>query len=398
MFLALAATMLDRVPAAVAVTTGFAAVHVPAQGRLAAVHLVTGGCFSALVLGGGLPAAMTAHAVYNALVAAALATTDHCPIRTISAAGGPPYARPTTPATAPASPPGGDAAPILRLEQVTRRFGEVVALDGVSLELRPGEIVTLLGPNGAGKSTAISIALGLRRPDRGSALLHDLDPRLVAARRRIGVTPQETSFPPTARVRELIELVRTHFPAPAATDDLLAEFGLDARAGRLAGGLSGGVPRRLALALAFAGRPSALFLDEPTVGLDVEARRGAWSSIRAFRESGGAVLLTTHHLDEAEELATRVVVLEHGRVCAQGTARELRARTGTARVTLEAGALPELPAEVRVERVGGRYVLHTADPDRLVALIVASGIAFSGLEVTLTSLEDAVLDLTAADR
>ncbi len=191
--------------------------------------------------------------------------------------------------------------------------------------------------------------------------------------------------------------MRAHFARPAATDELLEEFGLDALAARLAGGLSGGERRRLALALAFAGRPDALFLDEPTAGLDVEARRSAWASVRAFREAGGAVLLTTHHLDEAEELATRIVVLDRGRIRAEGTARELRARSGAGRVTLAIDALPELPADVRVERVDGRYVLHTSDPDRLVELIVASGIAFSGIEVSHGSLEQAMLDLTAAD-
>ena len=399
--LGLAAGALDPVPAAIAVTAGFAAMHVPAQGRLAAVHVVTGGSFSALALGPGLPAAMSAHAVYNALIAATVtlrpARPPDCPFRTVPAPAPPPYARRTTRETAPAPEPGGAAAPIVRLEDVARRFGAVEALNGVSLELWPGEVVTLLGPNGAGKSTAISIALGLRRPDHGRALLFGLDPHLVEARRHIGVSPQETSFPPMARVRELIELVRAHFVGPAATADLLAEFGLDALPDRLAGGLSGGERRRLALALALAGRPRAVFLDEPTVGLDVESRRRAWASIRAFRDRGGGVLLTTHHLDEAEELATRIVVLDRGRIRAEGTTREIRARSGSARVALEIAELPELPAEVRVEQVHGRYVLHTADPDHLVALIVASGIAFSGLEVTHVSLEQAVLDLTATD-
>ncbi|HWN22963.1 MAG TPA: ATP-binding cassette domain-containing protein [Gaiellaceae bacterium] len=398
--LALATVAFDRVPAAIVVTAGFAAVHAPAQGWRAAVHLITGGSFSALALGPGLPAAMSAHAVYNALIAATLTIRplpQDCPFRTVPALAPPPYAGRTTRETVPAPESGGEATPILRLEDVARRFGAVVALDGVSLELRPGEIVTLLGPNGAGKSTAFAIALGLRRPERGRARLFGLDPQLVGARRQIGVSPQETSFPPMARVRELIELVRAHFPEPAATADLLAAFGLDGLADRLAGGLSGGERRRLALALAFAGRPRALFLDEPTVGLDVEARRKAWASIRAFRDSGGAVLLTTHHLDEAEELATRIVVLDRGRIRTKGTAREIRARSGTARVALELAELPELPAEVRVERVGDRYVLHTADPDHVVALIVASGIAFSGLEVTHVSLEQAVLHVTAAD-
>lgn len=396
--LAVAAIALGRVAAAVALTVAFAAAHAATQSRLAATHLLTGGCFTALALGRGLPAAMAAHAVYNMLISAALAhRRPTCPKETVPADREPSYARPTTRDTAPAADFGGETAAVLRLEDVARRFGAVAALDGVSLELRPGEIVTVLGPNGAGKSTAISIALGLRRPDRGRALLFGFDPRLVAARRRIGVSPQETSFPPTARVRELIELVRAHFAAPAATDDLLDEFGLGVVAARLAGGLSGGERRRLALALAFAGRPAALFLDEPTAGLDVEARRSAWASVRAFRESGGAVLLTTHHLDEAEELATRIIVLESGRIRTEGTARQLRARSGAARVTLEIDALPELPAEVRVERVDGRYVLHTAEPDRLVALIVASGIPFSGIEVTHGSLEQAVLDLTSVD-
>jgi len=394
--LAVGATVIGRVPAAAVLTVGFAAAHAPAQGRLAVVHLLTGSCFTALALGFGLAAAMTAHAVYNVLIAVALAGRPNGPIRTVPAASGPPYARLTTPDTSPAA--GSDeTAAILRLENVARRFGAVLALDGVSLELRPGEIVTLLGPNGAGKSTAISIALGLRRPDRGCARLFGLDPRLAAARERIGVSPQETSFPPTGRVRELIELVRANYVAPAETDDLLTEFGLDALAGRLAGGLSGGERRRLALALAFAGQPRALFLDEPTVGLDVEARRRAWSSIRGFRATGGTVLLTTHHLDEAEALATRIVVLDRGRIRAEGAASELRARAGVARVTLEVAALPALPPEVRVERIDGRYVLHTDDPDGLVERIVASGIAFSGLEVTRVSLEQAVLDLTGAD-
>jgi ABC-2 type transport system ATP-binding protein len=340
---------------------------------------------------------MAAHAVYNVLIATTLTRRPDRPFRTVSAAERPSYARTTTHATAPAPGPGGETAAILRLEDVARRFGNTVALDGVSLRLESGEIVTLLGPNGAGKSTAISIALGLRRPERGRALLHGLDPRLAAARRRVGVSPQETSFPPTARVRELIELVRAHYVGPAATDDLLCEFGLDGLSQRLAGGLSGGERRRLALALAFSGRPSALFLDEPTVGLDVEARRRAWRSIQAFRESGGAVLLTTHHLDEAEALASRIVVLDRGRIRAEGTAQQLRARAGVARVTLEIAALPELPAEVGVQRVDGRYVLHTVDPDGLVERIVASGSPFSGLEVTPVSLEQAVLDLTGAD-
>jgi ABC-2 type transport system ATP-binding protein len=340
---------------------------------------------------------MAAHAAYNGLIGAALAGRRHCPIRTVPSNGRPSYARRTTREHVPASAGRGDAAAILRLDDVARRFGAAVALDGISLALHPGEVVALLGPNGAGKSTAISIALGLRRPDHGQARLFGLDPSLPAARRKVGVCPQETSFPPTARVHELIDLVRTHFPSPAATVDLLTTFGLARLGQRLTGGLSGGERRRLALALAFAGRPQVLVLDEPTVGLDVEARRSAWSAIHAFRAAGGAVLLTTHQLDEAEELASRIVVLDHGRIRTEGTAQELRARSGVSRVTLQAATLPELPASVRVEQRDGRYVLHTDDPDRVVELIVSSGVAFSGIEVTRISLEQAFLELTATE-
>jgi ABC-2 type transport system ATP-binding protein len=200
------------------------------------------------------------------------------------------------------------------LRSVTKRFGAV------------------LGPNGAGKTTALAILLGLRRPDRGRAQLFGDDPRLPSARAAIGVTPQECGFPPTLRVVEILDLVRAHFPCPAARDDLLDRFRLAGVARRQAGGLSGGEQRRLALALAFAGRPRALFLDEPTSGLDVDARRAVWREIELYASGGGTVLVTTHQLDEAEALATRIVLLSGGRVAAQGDVAELVACTGTARL------------------------------------------------------------------
>lgn len=371
----------------------FALAHAPTQGVRAAVHLLTGGAFSALALGPGLPAAMAAHASYNVLIGAA-SRPQHRPFRTVPKADNRAYARPTAANHQPSGDRDGQA--LLRLDDVVRRFGAVVALDGITLALHPGELVALLGPNGAGKSTAISIAVGARSPDSGDALLFGLDPRLAHARAAIGVAPQETSFPPTARVRELVGLVRSHFPAPAQTEHLFAEFGLTRVANRLAGGLSGGERRRLALALAFAGRPKLLVLDEPSGGLDVEARRAAWTSIRAFRDNGGAVLLTTHHLEEAEALADRIVVLDCGRIRAEGTARELRSRSGLARVTLRAAELPTLPQSTRVERSNDLYVLHTPEPEALVALLVASGVPFDGLEVAQPSLEEAFLELTGA--
>jgi ABC-2 type transport system ATP-binding protein len=212
------------------------------------------------------------------------------------------------------------------LRRVSKRFGDTVALDEVDLEIHTGEVVALLGPNGAGKTTALSILLGLRRPDSGRAELFGCDPRLPSSRSGIGVTPQETGFPPTLRIREILDLVRAHFAAPAETDALLDRFGLAGLARRQAGGLSGGERRRLSVALAFAGRPRMLFLDEPTTGLDVESRRAVWREVQLHAAAGGTVLLTTHHVAEAEALAARVVLIASGRLVADGSSAELSER------------------------------------------------------------------------
>jgi ABC-2 type transport system ATP-binding protein len=212
---------------------------------------------------------------------------------------------------------------------VTKSFGDTPALDAVDLEVQAGDVLALLGPNGAGKTTALSLLLGLRRPDSGKVELFGRDPRVPAARVAIGATPQESGFPPTLRVRELVDLVRAHFQAPAPAGELLDRFGLTGFARRQTGGLSGGERRRLSVALAFAGRPRAVFLDEPTAGLDVESRRAVWQELRAYSAAGGTVLLTTHHVEEAEVLASRVVLLARGRVVAEGSPGELSMRAGT---------------------------------------------------------------------
>jgi len=280
------------------------------------------------------------------------------------------------------------------LQGVHKRYGKVDALGGVDLDLRPGELVALLGPNGAGKTTAVSILLGQRRPDAGSARLFGRDPTLAAARRQVGVTLQESGFPDNLTVGEVVDLVRVHYPAPAPTQELLERFGLMEVAGRRAGGLSGGQTRRLAVALAFAGRPQVVVLDEPTTGLDVEARHRLWEVVRAFVADGGTVLLTTHYLKEAQALASRVVVIADGRIIAQGSVDDITARTGLSRVHLQAPALPELPAGTRVESSNGSHTLYTADPDGLVRALALQGVAFSGLRVERASLEEAFLHLT----
>jgi ABC-2 type transport system ATP-binding protein len=210
------------------------------------------------------------------------------------------------------------------LAGVEKRLGPNRALAGVDLALQEAEVLALLGPNGAGKTTAVGILLGLRRPDAGTARVFGGDPRLPDARRMLGSTPQDVSFPPTLRVREVIELVRAHYEAPAPLEELVERFGLARLAGRQAGGLSSGERRRLALALAFAGQPRAVLLDEPTTGLDVESRRAIWAHVREFSAGGGSVLLTTHSLEEAQALASRIAVIHLGRVVATGTVDDLR--------------------------------------------------------------------------
>ncbi len=283
---------------------------------------------------------------------------------------------------------------IAEVQGIKKTYGKTQALAGVSLAVEAGKVLALLGPNGAGKTTLVKILVGLLPPDGGSARLFGEDPRRPAARRRLGLTPQETGFPPTLRVREVVELVRAHYPEPENPRTLLTRFGLWNLKDRLTARLSGGERRRLTIALAFAGRPKLAVLDEPTTGLDVESRRGLWQAIRRFAEAGGSVLLTTHYLEEAEALADRVAILHRGRLLALGTVAEIRDQVGLKRVAFEAETVPDLPGVVRVERSGPRVTLFTADADRLVRELVRRGVPFRNLEVSPVRLEEAFLLLT----
>ena len=245
------------------------------------------------------------------------------------------------------------AQAVAELRGVHKRYRKVEALRGVDLDIQPGELVALLGPNGAGKTTAVSVLLGQRRPDAGSARLFGRDPTLPATRRLVGATPQVAGFPDNLTVREVVDLVRVHYPDPAPTPELLGRFGLAELAGRRAGGLSGGQTRRLAGALAFAGRPRVLVLDEPTTGLDVEARRGLWEILRAFVADGGAVLLTTHYLEEAQALAARVAVIADGTIIAHGTVDDITVQAGLSRGHLRVPSPPGLE-EAILRLTGGR--------------------------------------------
>jgi ABC-2 type transport system ATP-binding protein len=273
------------------------------------------------------------------------------------------------------------------LAGVTKRFGPLVALDRVTFTIGQGEAVALLGPNGAGKSTAIAVLLGLRRPDAGSALLFGADPRSTGARRSVGLTPQEVVFPPTLRVREVIDLVRAHFERPLSVRTLAERFELGAVLERQTGGLSGGERRRLGVALAFAGRPRFVVLDEPTASLDRESRLAVHQAIRAHADEGRALLLTTHHLDEAEALARRVVWIENGSVVSDASITELKAASGLTLVRF--AAAPGVHVE-GAEREGDRLRLLVNDGGAAVTRLVRDGVPLAGLEVRPLTLEEAL--------
>ncbi|WP_299537451.1 ABC transporter ATP-binding protein [uncultured Streptomyces sp.] len=287
--------------------------------------------------------------------------------------------------------------PLARAIGVSRRYGENTAVDGVTLDIPPGQLLGLLGPNGAGKSTLINLFVGLRRPTSGRIELFGHDPRDVRARRRMGMTPQDTGLPETLKATEVVDFVASHFADPADKAALLDQFGITPFAGRQVGALSGGQKRRLAIALAFVGKPDLVFLDEPTTGLDVEARRTLWDGVRTFHEGGGAVVLTSHYLDEVEALAQRVVIVDKGRCVADDSVQSLRRVSGLRRVSVRMAEVPALPGLVGVEREGDRVHLISQDSDRLVRDLVASGAAFSNLEVSAGSLEDAFLALLGRD-
>jgi ABC-2 type transport system ATP-binding protein len=212
---------------------------------------------------------------------------------------------------------------------VQKQYGMVEALKGLDLTIRQGELLALLGANGAGKTTAVRLLLGLAKPTSGEVRVFGGDPRDARTRTRIGAVLQSARVPETLRVREHIHLFSSYYPNPMPMDEVIAAAGLQGLERRKFGELSGGQQKRVLFALAICGNPDLLILDEPTVGLDVEARRALWKQIRGFIAGGKSVLLTTHYLAEAEALADRVVVLHHGNVVAEGTPQEIKGDSAT---------------------------------------------------------------------
>jgi ABC-2 type transport system ATP-binding protein len=291
---------------------------------------------------------------------------------------------------------------IAELRGATRRYGSVLALDGLDLRMRAGEVVALLGPNGAGKSTAVHLLLGLQRPDSGAARLFGLDPHSPAARMRIGTMLQVSKVPETLKVAEHLDLVSSYYPQPLPRAEVLAAAGLAGLEDRLSGRLSGGQKQRLMFALALCGGPDLLFLDEPTVGLDVESRRALWSCIRDRVRAGCTVFLTTHYLEEADALASRIVLLDRGRILAEGTPGEIKARVRGRRIrcrtVLSLGDLAALPGVREARRSEGDpdiAELFATEAERAVRALLDRDPDLSDLEIRGADLEEAFLALTS---
>jgi ABC-2 type transport system ATP-binding protein len=294
--------------------------------------------------------------------------------------------------------------PVITVRGLRKAYGAVEAVRGLDLEVRAGEVVAVLGPNGAGKTTAVEILEGFRDRDAGEVTVLGEDPARAgrAWRARIGVVLQESEPPGLLTVREALELFAGYFPKPLGVDETIAQVGLEAQADQRSQTLSGGQRRRLDVAMALVGDPELLFLDEPTTGFDPAARRDAWEVIGRLSELGKTILLTTHYLEEAEQLADRVAVVKDGVIVAEGTPEELaRARAGQATIAFEdVGELPPGLSALPQPAARGMVALRTERVVEDLAILTGwareRGIDLPGLVVTRPTLEDVYLELTAS--
>jgi ABC-2 type transport system ATP-binding protein len=287
----------------------------------------------------------------------------------------------------------------VELREARKHYGAVEALRGVDLAIGRGESVAILGPNGAGKTTAISLMLGLRRPTSGQARLFGMDPGDRRARSRCGVMLQESGVSDVLQVRETVNLFRAYYPNPLPLERSLRMAGLEEQARVRVGKLSGGQRQRLYYALAVCGDPDAVFLDEPTVGMDVESRRAFLDGIEEFGRQGRTIVLTTHYLREADELADRIVVIDKGVVIADDSPARIKARVAGKKVTftvtprLAEADLAGLP-HTQLQIDGERVRLLSNEPEAVMSTLFRRDLAIRDLEVVGADLEDAFIGLT----
>ena len=299
------------------------------------------------------------------------------------------------------------SAPIIEVHNLTKRYGDVQALRGVSFEVEEGEVFGLLGPNGAGKTSTVEILEGLRPADGGIVSVCGLDPQTPggAFKQEIGAVLQSTALPDKLRVGEAVSMFASFYKRRRDPAALLKRFGLEEKRNTFYSHLSGGQKQRLALAMSLVNEPRVLFLDEPTAGLDPQVRREIYTIIEELKKERKTILLTTHYIEEAEKLCDRVAIVDQGRVIAQGTPRELKQRSaGTTRIELRLArpetdaALKQLDGVADCRASDGVYVVHsTRVPQTIVSLVKyleAHGNELSSLDIAAPSLEDVFLELT----
>ena len=291
-----------------------------------------------------------------------------------------------------------EGSAVASLHSVTKRFGRQIALDRFSLGLRAGEVVALLGPNGAGKTTAVRLLLGLSQATSGKVEIFGGNPRDRASRMRLGAMLQVGRMPETLRVREHLQLFRSYYPQPRPLGELLSVAGLEGLEERQFGTLSGGQKQRMLFALALCGDPDLICLDEPTLGMDVEARRAMWEQVRQLAARGKTILLTTHYLEEADALASRIVVIQKGKAIAEGTPEELKTADGSRAIRCTTSLTPScvsaIPRVTSVEQDGNTMLVRTPAAEAVLRTMLENDATLSGLEVRATALEDAFLALT----
>jgi ABC-2 type transport system ATP-binding protein len=289
-------------------------------------------------------------------------------------------------------------SPIATLDSITKRYGATTALDGLSLALHPGEVVALLGPNGAGKSTAVRLMLGLASPTTGNVRIFGSDPRSATTRTRVGAMLQVARVVEALTVREHVDLFRSYYPHPLPFAEIVRIAQLEGIEDRMFGKLSGGQKQRVLFALAVCGDPDLIFLDEPTVGLDIEARRGLWQQIRTLAARGKTVLLTTHYLEEADALAHRIVVINKGRIVSEGTPAQIKRMSGGRQIRcqtrLTTDFLLTLPTVTSVIENSGITTVITQHAEQVIREMLLADPTLNGLEVASPALEDAFLALT----
>lgn len=292
----------------------------------------------------------------------------------------------------------------IRFTNVTKRFKQNTAVDNVTFAIETGTVVALLGPNGAGKSTSISMMLGLSRPTTGSVQLLGGDPTIATNRRDVGAMLQQVNLPPGLTVQETIDLFRSFYPSPLPANDLVDLADLRDERKQRAEKLSGGQRRRLQFALAMAGNPLVLFLDEPTTAMDVNSRRTFWERLRAFAtKEGKTIILTTHHLEEADGIADRILLLQHGRIIADGSPSHVKGMTGFCYVSFVAGptfeqqVIHSWPYVDSVELSGRNVRIRTKDSDAVLRALIGERIDASDFQITTGALEDAFIHLTEND-